>query len=61
MPIVYDAFLDPDNPMVVCIELGRSLPRQTWLWYGKGFDPAGNLTDSQDMAAPSFGPMVVER
>ena len=61
MPIVYDAFLDPANPMVVVIELGRPLPRKARLWYGRGFNPRGNLTDSQGMAAPSFGPTVIER
>ena len=61
VPIIVDAFVDPDDPMVVVIELSRLLPPEAHLWYGRGLNPAGNLTDSQDMAAPSFGPIVVGR
>lgn len=32
-------------------------PRRISLWYGRGFDPACNLTDESDLAVPAFGPI----
>lgn len=32
-------------------------PRKMFLWYGRGFDPACNLTDESDLAVPAFGPL----
>ncbi|MFN7933648.1 MAG: sialate O-acetylesterase [Bryobacteraceae bacterium] len=32
-------------------------PKKMFLWYGRGFDPACNLTDESDLAVPAFGPM----
>ncbi|MBL8218908.1 MAG: sialate O-acetylesterase [Bryobacterales bacterium] len=32
-------------------------PRGMSLWYGRGFDPACNLTDESDLAVPAFGPV----
>lgn len=34
-----------------------SFPRRMSLWYGRGFDPACNLTDESDLAVPAFGPL----
>ena len=32
-------------------------PTKMFLWYGRGFDPACNLTDESDLAVPAFGPI----
>ncbi len=35
----------------------RTTPEEIDLWYGRGHDPICNLTDSLDLALPTFGPV----
>ena len=62
---IFRAFVDPESPARVVLELGRGIPNKplppgTKLWYGWGSDPYCNLVDEADMAAPVFGPMEIE-
>ena len=62
---IFRAFIDPESPARVVLELGRGIPNKplppgTKLWYGWGSDPYCNLVDEADMAAPVFGPMEIE-
>lgn len=36
-----------------------AFPARMSLWYGRGFDPACNLTDQADLAVPAFGPVAL--
>ena len=65
IPAIFRAFVDPDSPTRVALELGVGIPNEplppgTKLWYGWGSDPYCNLVDEADMAAPVFGPMEIE-
>lgn len=42
--------------VVLCID-GERVPDGVNLWYGWGADPYCNITDAQDMAVPTFGPI----
>ena len=62
---IFRAFIDPQSPNRVVLELGRGIPNEPLpagakLWYGWGADPYCNLVDDANMAAPVFGPMDIE-
>ena len=62
---IFRAFVDPESPSRVVLELGRGIPNEPLppgakLWYGWGSDPYCNLVDEANMAAPVFGPMDIE-
>jgi len=59
-PLIYKAFVDPAATNVVVLEL-RAPPSDGYLWYGAGLAPVCNLVDAEDMAAPVFGPVAIER
>ena len=44
----------------VILRLTGPVPEGAQLWYGWGFDPFCNLTDSLDMAVPVFGPIPLD-
>lgn len=58
---IYRAWILPNPGNEVAIEFtpNQKLPRPLIVWYGRGFDPAANLTDQADLAVPAFGPVVV--
>ena len=51
--------VDPDRPDTVVIRFAEPVPPGSELWYGMGLNPAVNLVDDADMAAPVFGPMQI--
>ena len=61
MRMIYKASVDPADRLTVILQLSRPIGENSYLWYGKGLDPVCNLVDEQDMAAPVFGPMKIER
>ena len=60
VPLIYKMRVDPDDPSAILLHLDRKLPEGAVLHYGWGKDPFCNVTDSQDMAVPVFGPMPVK-
>jgi sialate O-acetylesterase len=56
IPLIYDAAVGTARDTVI-LKLNAPPPEKAYLWYGHGFDPYCNLTDSQDMAVPAFGPI----
>lgn len=59
-PVIFNARVDPDGRTVV-LECQRPVPEGATLWYGRGLDPVCDLVDDEDMAAPVFGPLSIER
>ncbi len=63
-PLVYEAKVDPHVPDTVILKLdailAKEIPEGAQLWYGYGYDPACNLVDAEDMAAPAFGPIPLD-
>lgn len=59
LPLVYDAAVDPEDQNAVVLRLAGDVPPGSQLWYGYGLDPYCNLTDAEDMAAPTFGPWEI--
>ncbi len=57
---VASAFVSPKSGDTVVVRTIRSIPPDCQLWYGKGLTPHCNLVDSEDMAAPAFGPWPVK-
>jgi sialate O-acetylesterase len=51
--------IDDEQPDTVAISFIEAVPAGAELWYGNGLNPAVNLTDQADMAAPVFGPMPI--
>jgi len=60
LPIIYAARTARGNPSAVILELGAPAPETARLWYGRGMNPAVNLADEEDMAAPVFGPAPLD-
>ncbi|MBI4664346.1 MAG: sialate O-acetylesterase [Verrucomicrobia bacterium] len=56
----FQVSVDPANGEVVLLAnrdgVVRDVPEAIDLWYGRGHDPICNLTDSEDLALPVFGP-----
>jgi sialate O-acetylesterase len=59
IPMIFEAAVGK-SPDTVVLKLTRPVPEKAFLWYGHGFDPYCNLTDSLDMAVPVFGPIPIE-
>lgn len=57
LKLIYNASVDPADPDTVVLKLQNAAPEGATLWYGAGLDPVCNLVDSEDMAAPVFGPL----
>jgi sialate O-acetylesterase len=55
--MIFNAAVDPAHPHTVLLKLSGKWPAGATLWYGTGLDPFANLTDSEDLAAPAFGPL----
>ncbi len=45
----------------VVIHVGQPVPKDAFLWYGYGWNPACNLVDSLDMAVPAMGPIEMAK
>jgi sialate O-acetylesterase len=48
-------------PDTVAVRAYLPIPEGSVLWYGKGLMPFCNLADSEDLAAPVFGPWAIPR
>jgi sialate O-acetylesterase len=59
IPLIFEAAVGP-TPDAVTLKLIGPVPRGAQLWYGYGLDPYCNLTDSLDMAVPTFGPVALD-
>jgi sialate O-acetylesterase len=59
IPLIYEATVGPSKDTVI-LKLDKKLPEGANLWYGCGYDPYCNLTDSTDMAVPVFGPVPLD-
>jgi sialate O-acetylesterase len=60
IPLIFDAVVDSQHKDTVILQLSGPVPPGAELWYGYGFNPACNLADGLDMAAPAFGPVPLE-
>ena len=60
VPCIYDQRIDSESPDTVILWI-QELPEDAHLWYGRGMDPYCNLVDSEDMAAPVFGPVPISK
>jgi sialate O-acetylesterase len=71
LPLIYSIQIDPADRSIVRLytrtkplshfaEVGGALPPGATLHYGYGKDPYCNLTDSEDMGMPVFGPLKIE-
>lgn len=57
IPLFFRAAVDAaTGEIVLSANSVRETPEQIDLWYGHGHDPICNLTDSEDLALPAFGP-----
>jgi len=56
---IYNASVDPETGDTIVLRLQSPAPEGATIQYGLGFDPICNLVDSEDMAAPVFGPLPV--
>jgi Carbohydrate esterase, sialic acid-specific acetylesterase len=59
IPLIYDVAVGAAKDTVV-VKLDNKLPEGANLWYGWGYDPYCNLTDTTDMAVPVFGPIPLD-
>lgn len=59
--LIYNARVDPESPNTVLLKLRGPVPADAHLHYGRGLNPVCNLVDAEDMAAPAFGPVEIER
>ena len=59
IPLIYEALVNTARDAVV-LKLNGDVPAGASLWYGWGFDPYCNLTDTLDMAVPVFGPIALD-
>ena len=60
VPLVFSAEILEDPSGSVRLRLARPVEAGDALWYGRGIDPAGDLVDAEDMAAPAFGPWPLQ-
>lgn len=56
---IFDARVAPSGDTVI-LNLTGPIPKKAQLWYGRGYNPDCNLTDSLDMAVPTFGPIPLD-
>jgi sialate O-acetylesterase len=59
IPLIFEARVGKARDTVV-LKLAGAVPPRAVLWYGYGYDPNCNLTDSADMAVPVFGPIPLD-
>ena len=59
IPLIFEAAVGRARDTVV-LKLAGPIPEKSFLWYGHGYDPDCNLTDSADMAVPVFGPIALD-
>jgi sialate O-acetylesterase len=59
VPAIFKARVSAEDGSTVILSIGGKLPAGAVLRYGSGRDPYCNLRDSEDMAAPVFGPMPI--
>ncbi len=59
--LIYRQRVSPEAPNVVELLFQGKLPDDAMLYYGAGRNPYVNLRDEEDMPAPAFGPMKIER
>jgi hypothetical protein len=58
VPLLYRAEVrDDDRDAVTLWLFGEVVPPDAGIWYGYGNDPYCDLTDTEDNAVPSFGPI----
>lgn len=51
--------VDPQRPDTALVTFEDAVPSSSSLWYGLGINPAANLVDEADLAAPAFGPVTI--
>jgi Carbohydrate esterase, sialic acid-specific acetylesterase len=59
VPLIFEATVGASKDTVI-LKLEGKIPDGANLWYGWGYDPFCNLTDSTDMAVPVFGPISLD-
>jgi sialate O-acetylesterase len=59
IPLLFEACVGRAKDTVI-LKLAGAVPPRAALWYGYGYDPYCNLTDSMDMAVPVFGPIPLD-
>jgi Carbohydrate esterase, sialic acid-specific acetylesterase len=59
IPLIFEAMVGPSRDTVI-LKLAGPPPAGAALWYGWGLDPYCNLTDTLDMAVPTFGPIALD-
>jgi sialate O-acetylesterase len=59
--VIYRQRVSREAPNVVELLFQGKLPDDAFLYYGAGRNPYVNLRDEEDMPAPAFGPMKIER
>jgi sialate O-acetylesterase len=57
--LVYKITLEGDTAILHITDGHGPIPQGMRLWYGWGLNPYCNITDAQDMAVPTFGPVEV--
>jgi len=61
LKLIYNVSVDPKAPDTVVLKLQNPAPADALIQYGAGCDPACNLVDAEDMAAPVFGPLPLKK
>jgi sialate O-acetylesterase len=59
IPLIFEAAVGQARDTVI-LKLTGEIPKGAQLWFGYGYDPYCNLTDSLDMAVPAFGPVALD-
>jgi sialate O-acetylesterase len=59
IPLIFESCVGRAKDTVI-LKLAGAVPAKAALWYGYGYDPSCNLTDSMDMAVPVFGPIPLD-
>jgi sialate O-acetylesterase len=59
-PSVFKVEFDKDDPSSVIIWYSKEITEPISLYYGAGINPYVNITDSEDMSLPAFGPIVIK-
>lgn len=57
--LLYKTTLTGDSALLHITDGHGPIPQGIQLWYGWGLNPYCNLTDTQDMSVPAFGPIAV--
>ena len=59
LALIYKIVL-PEDEASIDLFLFKQPPVGACLWYGYGLDPYCNITDTEDMALPAFGPIPLD-